>query len=154
MIFESRRPISPILAPFAIGLVIVVVGPFLAELIAGLFTRSPNSPDDLSAYVHNDRVYLAALTATTFVVAGSLSWLFARLEGLRGSMLATHVRQCALIYAYLAINLGSAIHDRLSGNVWMCFACPPPWQFIAPAALIANFITLVPVRMAGGLTRA
>ena len=153
MILESKRPISPLLAPFAIGLVTVVVGPWLAELVAGLFMRTPN-PDDLSAYLHNDRVYVATLTTTTLVVAAALSWLFARLEGSRGSLLATHVRQCALIYAYLLINLGSAIYDRLWGNIWVCYACPPPWQFIAPVALVTNFITLVPVRMAGGLTSA
>src|SRR6267378_6281874 len=105
MIFESKRPISPILAPFAIGLVTVVAGPFLAELIARLFARYPNSPDDLSAYIHNERVYVAALTTTIFVVAAALSWLFARLEGPRGSTLATHLRQCAFIYAYLGITL-------------------------------------------------
>ena len=154
MPLESRQPISKILAPVAIALLTLVVSPWLAELVGGAFMRAPLNQGDLDVYVRNERVYLAVLTATTCLVVGGFSWLFTHLEGSRRSLLATHLRQCAIVYVYLAINLGSAIYDQLFGNSFVCFACPPPWQFIAPAALVANLAVHIPPRTAGGLTSA
>ena len=150
----TAKPISRLLAPPGIALSALVIAPFLVRSLAPAFMRAPVGPDALDAYTHNENVYNSMLAVLTFLVVASVSWMFSLLEGVRGSIGSSHIRQSALIYAYLIIELGATLYDRVFGNMWTCWVCPPPWWIIAPAALIANLLVQIRVRTQGGLTRA
>jgi hypothetical protein len=124
--------------PVLLFLAAVVVSPALAELVTLPMMREPNRPSDIAAYVSNDRIHIFALVVIVFCSVVVATAYMRRLEATLRVDVRTHFRQCSLVYVYLLIGATSTMQKALNGAFVMCYVCPPPWEVVAPVALLGN----------------
>jgi hypothetical protein len=133
-------------------LLLLLAGRYLAPLVADMaaepLMRPPRWPDDVEAYIFNDRALHVALAVGAFVCSFLTTLLVRRLERTSKSFLSDHIRQSALIYLLGATWVLGQVREALS-DVWvLCHVCGPPLAPLVGGALLGNVSGLLAFRFA------
>jgi hypothetical protein len=136
---RPRRLVTPIL----IFLAARIVAPMLAELASSpLMIRHFTPINAPHAYSTNHTIYRVSLAATVFIAVAAVTAVAVRYEHLGQVRWQDHTRQCALLYALGLASGAYSLWERMYGNQWDCWVCPPPLALIVVPAIAANALVL------------
>ena len=133
---RPRRLVTPVLVFLAAR----ILAPMLAELVSWPLMIRHFTP--INAHSTNDAIYRVSLAAIVFIALAAVTAVAVGYEHLGQVRWQDHARQSSLLYAHGLTSGAYSLWERMYGNQWDCWVCPPPLALIVVPAIAANALVL------------